>query len=145
MCDFSILQACESLRTELFINAIDAPCISHTIDNAGKRFVLPFKTIFFTHWNNVIGVSGHGKRLFKDEFGVNPKAYSKVRWWVIFEQAVQLAEGIADGRLMRVLLRWEAEGVGEASTPPLLQCVAISLLNFCFKVPFLFKIDLTWL
>lgn len=70
--------------------AINVGCFSHTISSAGDKVQLPALQEFLSHWNNLIGRSGHARLLFVQHTGVQPKRSSETRWFATFEILHQL-------------------------------------------------------
>ena len=79
--------ACNILKDVMYPKLVDLICISHCLDNVGKRFETPLLDAFlhslFTH-------SPAAKMSWRDQAGEAIKSYSCTRWWSWWEMLAQI-------------------------------------------------------
>lgn len=78
----------------------DGPCWSHTIDNAGGKFVSVLTDAFMSQWNVFFKNSNAAKALFQDYVFRSVASISETRWWSEWEQQVQVIQHLDEIRLM---------------------------------------------
>lgn len=75
---------------------LDAWCISHTLSNCGKQFSnkenAPFISLFRKIWQRIIQYEGHARDLARDCMQSEIKNAGGVRFYVHYEQIVQIVD-----------------------------------------------------
>ena len=67
---------------------MNAPCFSHTIDNAGKTFDVPLVQEFIGLWHTM-SVSLKADGIFRSWFNRSWKGFSRTRWWSSWTQMAE--------------------------------------------------------
>ena len=67
-------------------------CCSHTLCLVGGKFYTPILKLFKKRWNMCIRYKGKLVDQYKARFGEAPIKSGGIRWWIVFEQAMQLYE-----------------------------------------------------
>lgn len=70
----------------------DIVCISHTINNAGKRQTLEYASRFMALWNKIFAHSVNAKTAFKILVGKSQPTPSETRWWSFYEQCAFVSQ-----------------------------------------------------
>ena len=80
----------------LYEDALDIGCFSHTLDNVGKRIMIPTVRKFMNSWNGIFKNSIVANLRWKKLNGRVKKKYSSTRWWSWFECILQVVESWGD-------------------------------------------------
>ena len=83
--------AVRSMQELLYPQVIDVKCVSHSLDNVGKRFEVPLVDEFAQWWISLFSHSPATRLLaWKQRTGRTPKTYSATRWWSCWEVLQQV-------------------------------------------------------
>ena len=88
--------AVQKMRDILYPEMMDIICISHSLDNVGKRIDTPLLDTFQQWWIALFAHSLASKLAWKTHTGQAIKTYSRTRWWSWWEVLVQLEEKFED-------------------------------------------------
>lgn len=88
--------AVRSMQELLYPNAIDVKCVSHSLDNVGKRFEVPLVDEFAQWWVSLFSHSPAARLAWKQRTGKAPKTYSATRWWSRWEVLQEVLQCFGD-------------------------------------------------
>ena len=84
------------LTTFLHGKVLDVICLSHSLDNVGRRFETPVLGEFLHWWVSLFARSPAARLQWKARSGVAPKTHCSTRWWSLYEVAAQSMELFGD-------------------------------------------------
>ena len=90
--------ALERVKELLYGDLLDVICMSHSLDNVGRRFDTPILDEFLQWWVSLFAKSPAARLLWKARAGIAVKSRSATRWWSSYEVAAQLMEFFGDVR-----------------------------------------------
>ena len=82
--------ACNLLKDVTYRKLVDLICISHSLDNVGKRFETPLLDAFLHSWVSLFPDSPAAKMSWRDQAGEAIKSYSCTQWWSWWEMLAQI-------------------------------------------------------
>ena len=100
--------AVRSLKELLYPGALDVKCLSHTLDNVGRRFQVPLLDEFSQWWISLFAHSPAVRLEWKQRVGVSPKSFSPTRWWSRYKVVEQILQFYGDVKLFLEQCTWAA-------------------------------------
>lgn len=82
--------AVRHLKDVMYPNLADIICMSHSLDNVGKRMDTPVLDSFLQLWISLFAHSPAAKSAWRNVMGQSIKSYSATRWWSWWEVVQQL-------------------------------------------------------
>ena len=82
--------AVKFLKEIMYPDLCDIICMSHSLDNVGKRFQTPLLDSFLRSWVSLFAHSPAARIAWRGLTGEAIKSYSRTRWWSWWEMLQQL-------------------------------------------------------
>ena len=82
--------AVKFLKEIMYPDLCDIICMSHSLDNVGKRFQTPLLDSFLRSWVSLFAHSPAARIAWRGLTGETIKSYSRTRWWSWWEMLQQL-------------------------------------------------------
>ena len=86
------------MTTFMYRKVLDVICLSHSLDNVGRRFETPVLDEFLHWWVSLFARSPAARLQWEARSGVAPKTHCSTRWWSLYEVAAQAMELFGDIR-----------------------------------------------
>eukprot|EP00117_Sycon_ciliatum_P001327 scpid51838/ scgid7033/ len=84
------------VRDIMYPQAMDIICVSHTLDNVGKRFQVKLLETFLQWWVSLFAHSPAANMEWRNRTGCAVKSYCPTRWWSWYEMLAQVLECFGD-------------------------------------------------